>query len=236
MQQKHLFKKNAFTLAEILITLVILGTLITLTSSRLLRQTPDIDKTRFKKAYAVTEQTVQKLVNNDVLYPGYKILKNTEPVITTAGDQFGTQDENAKFREAFKYYLSIVKDNLECDIYQNGHSNKCFMTNDGVVYGIADTDFENIGVVEFNLPSSTVSGASTGALPVQSNIKEAYTPITVYTSWQKQKDISKDAFVIGVRYDGKIKIMNNENCASPKDLRCKAEEYLESEDIKANSD
>lgn len=227
MNKFSTYKNNAFTLAEILLTLVILGLLIVLTSSRLLRQTPDINKTRFKKAYVVTEQIVQKLVRNEVLYPGSKILKNTEPVITTAGDQFGVSDEKAKFREAFKYYLSIVKDNIQCDVYQNGSSNECFMSNDGVVYGIPDTDFEDIGVVKFTLSSDGAAG---------NVIQEAYVPVTVYTSWKTKKDISTDAFVIGVRYDGKIKILNNEGCASKDDLRCKAEAYLESEDIKADSD
>jgi len=227
-------KNNAFTLAEIMLTLVILGTLITMTASRLLRQTPDVNKTRFKKAYVVTEQTVQKLVRNEVLYPGRNILKNTEPVTTTAGDQFGVRDENAKFREAFKYYVSIVKDNIECDVFVSGHSDKCFMTNDGVVYGIPDTDFDNIGVVTFRMERFRHERGDD--LAHVASVRESYVPITVYTSWKTKKDVSTDAFVIGVRYDGKIKILNNEGCASPQDLRCKAEEFLESEDIKANSD
>lgn len=229
MNNKFLdFKNNAFTLAESLLALVLLGTLITLTTSKFLRQAPDINKTRFKKAYVVTEQTIQKLVRNEVLYPDSSMFRNTEPVTTTVGDQFGVSNRNAKFRDAFKYYLSIIRENIQCDVYKNENSNNCFMSNDGIVYGIPDTDFSNVGIVDVN---STVVGP-TG---INREITESYVPITVYTSWKNKRNVSTDAFVIGVRYDGRIKILNNTGCARPDDLRCKAEEYLESEDIKANS-
>lgn len=223
-------KNNAFALAEILLTLALVGVLIGLLSGKVLRQMPDIEKTRVKKAYVVIEKTIFSMTNNDVLYPGDLILRNLEPVITTVGDQFGVRDEtllpNSKFRDSFMYYMSIAEENISCDILDGAGievADNCFKTSDGTVYGIPDTNFESVGVVEAPVP-----GAAVGSLATK------FAPITVYPSWNDKKDYASNAIVVGVRFDGKIQILNNDCRADSEDLRCKIEDILESDDIKRN--
>ena len=59
----------AYTLAEIMLSLVIIGVLIGFTVSKVLKQSPDIDKTRVKKAYLTIEKTITSMLDNEVLYP-----------------------------------------------------------------------------------------------------------------------------------------------------------------------
>lgn len=61
--------KKAFTLAETLIVLAIIGVLATLLLSSLHGATPDKKKAMFKKAYSVAERAIGELVNDETLYP-----------------------------------------------------------------------------------------------------------------------------------------------------------------------
>lgn len=63
------YEINAFTLAESLIVLTMIGVLAILVISALLHASPDKNKAMFKKAYSVTERTVAELVNDETLYP-----------------------------------------------------------------------------------------------------------------------------------------------------------------------
>ena len=61
--------KKAFTLAETLIVLSIIGVLALIVLSTLQNSAPDKNKAMFKKAYSITERTVAELVNDETLYP-----------------------------------------------------------------------------------------------------------------------------------------------------------------------
>lgn len=213
---------GGFSLAELLVSMALIGTLLVMLSTKLLKQLPDVDKTRLKKTYVLIERTVSSLINNDVLYPGRLGFRNTDAVVTTVGDQFGVGNEKTKFRDSFKYYMNVFEEDVDCGLYSLGNSNKCFRTSDNVVIGIPDTDFVNSGTV--------TSG---------SGKRNKYVPITLYTSFDKgKKTPSVDAFVIGVRFDGKLKILNTDGCDrfdigdSRTPLRCKTEAFLESSSIK----
>ena len=218
-------KFNAVTLAEMLIAMAIVGILIGLFSGRVMKQMPDIEKTLVKKSYIIVEKTIFAMVNNQVLYQGNKILRNLDPVITSVGDQFGTVDPKTKFRDAFKYYVSILDEDIECDAYSMGTIETCFRTTDGVVYGIPNTNFSDEGVVEID----------DAALASAREEARLYVPITIYPRWKDGKSLDNDSVVIGVRFDGKIKILNTSGCTADSDkLRCKMEAMLDSDDIKKN--
>ena len=193
-------KKIAYSLAEIMVALAVTGMLIGLLTTKVLRQSPDIEKTRVKKAYITIEQTIRSMINNDVLYPDDNMLRNLEPVTTSVGDQFGVNSPNSKFRDAFMYYLNIAEEGFSCAAFVNAVASididTCFMSSDGVVYGIPDTDFERTNVVPYR-------GARVGAR------EHMYVPITVYPNFEQKQNPQTDTMLVGVRYDGKIQILNN---------------------------
>lgn len=218
-------KKIAYSLAEIMVALAVTGMLIGLLITRVLRQSPDIEKTRVKKAYITIEQTIRSMINNDVLYPDDNMLRNLEPVTTSVGDQFGVNSPNSKFRDAFMYYLNIAEEGFSCAAFVNAVASididTCFMSSDGVVYGIPDTDFERTNVVPYR-------GTRVGAR------EHMYVPITVYPNFEQKQNPQTDTMLVGVRYDGKIQILNNtEDCAENSiDISCKVLEFLHSDNIK----
>ena len=222
------FKKYAYSLAEILIALALLGFLTGLVTSKVKNQTPDIEKTRIKKAYIVIGQTIQSMINNDVLYPDELMLKNLESVVTSVGDQFGVGNPNAKFRESFMYYLNIAEEGITCDVIigednVSTESNNCFRASDGVVYGIPDTDFEATNVIQHQ-------GDRIGAVEYE------YAPITVYPNFNLKQDPSTDTMIIGVRYDGKIQILNNIDACEDgaRSIYCNVINFIQSDSIKKN--
>ena len=220
-------KKFAYSLAEIMVALVVTGTLIALLTTKVLRQSPDIEKTRVKKAYIAIEQAVRSMINNDILYSGDNMLKNLESVTTTVGDQFGVSEPEAKFRDAFMYYVNVAEEDIICSAYVSENASTdidtCFMTSDGVVFGIPNTDFESRNVIAY-------SGTRVGAR------EHMYAPITVYPNFEQKQNPQTDTMLVGVRFDGKIQILSNtENCADEsKDISCNILEFLHSDDIKKN--
>ena len=219
-------KKNiAYSLAEVMIALGLMTVLLGLVSSRVLKQSPDIEKLRIKKAYVTIEKTINSMINNDVLYPGDNMLKNLEPVITSVGEQFGVNDIKTKFRDSFMYYLTVVEEDFACDIYTGLSStvsfDNCFKSSDGVVYGIPDTDLQNVGIIPY---TSGRAGAR----------EQYYVPITVYPNFENKKDVKNDTMLIGVRFDGKINIFaTGEDCDDDsRDISCNVLKLLHSSDIK----
>lgn len=61
--------KKAFTLAETVIVLAVIGFLAIILLRALQNLQPDKEKTMFKKAYQITERTVGELVNDESIYP-----------------------------------------------------------------------------------------------------------------------------------------------------------------------
>lgn len=76
--------KYAFTLSEVLITLVLVGIIASILLPALIQNKPDKNKVLFKKAYTTVENIVTELVNDDRLYPlanGTEGLDNTTSVM-----------------------------------------------------------------------------------------------------------------------------------------------------------
>ena len=209
--------KRAFTLAEIVMAISIVGFLFGITVMNISKITPDNDKAKFKKAYANIEGAVARLINNEAIYPNDEGFRNTEPIIFEGtGETIGFDGPHSKFREGIQYELNVIKAKLNCKLYKGtSSSTKCFLNEDGVVYGIPDTDFDGLG---------TVSNNDLGRV----------TPIVIYTSWKEGQNVDDHAFIIGVSYNGSIRILNSGvNCEKkPESLQCRAKEYIKSDTIK----
>lgn len=212
--------KRAFTLAETVMVITVLGFLFGITVLNISKITPDNDKAKFKKAYANIESAVSRLINDKALYPNSDGFLNTSPVILqVTGETIGFNGSSSKFREAMQYQLNVVKNKINCEMYSGTFSStQCFMNEDGVVYGIPDTDFSTTGVIDH---------ADLGKV----------VPIVLYTNWREgeTRKVDNDAFIVGVRYDGNIRILYTVNCKkNPDNMQCRSAEYLQSDTIKLN--
>ena len=93
-------KKRAFTLGEVLVTLMIVGVIAALIIPIIKNAQPDKQKLMFKKAYTNVERVVTELVNDDDLYPDvgdYMGFDNTNAVTVNGISYSG----NTKFCNLF---------------------------------------------------------------------------------------------------------------------------------------
>ncbi len=153
-------KIKAFTLAETLIVLSIIGVVAILVLSTLINSVPDKNKAMFKKAYSVTERTVAELVNDETLYPydperiGFL---NTDAVQIPGTTDAAEGDE--KLCKLFSTKLNILGET----VFKDG--NCTFETTDGISWemptGISDFSTKKIIKVDVNgsdNPPNTTSG------------------------------------------------------------------------------
>ncbi|MBE7706874.1 MAG: type II secretion system protein [Cyanobacteria bacterium SIG30] len=203
--------KKAFTLAEILVAMAVIGFLTLMTMTNVVKQLPDIEKARVKRAYSTIEKIVGALINDDNIYPSVTGFRETAAVTTEFGETFGYPLRETKFRDAFKYSLEVIEHDITCEL-PNGTSNECFMTDDGTVYGIPNTDFLTLNTMG----------------------TQNHVPITIYANWDKEEKRSIDnAFYIGVRFDGNIRILHPDVCGTNNEkMHCKTETFLLSDTIK----
>lgn len=224
------FFKKAFTLAETLITLIIVGVIAATVTPIIMSAIPNTNKVKFKKAYSVTETAITNMINNDIIYPASAIL--------TAGD--GLDYEQGFNNTAaipngngavtpninkFCYYMAdqmniIGQSNCPTAdaITTVPYTKPNFTTTDGVDWYIyipvKDTD------------NAAQTGASsittTSQFPLNSNyyttkiildVNGSKTPnctadlnFNTYGLTKCPSNATPDQYVIGVRYDGKLQV------------------------------
>ena len=133
-------KNKAFTLAETLIVLCLIGVLATMMITSFNKSTPDKRKLLFKKAYSVAESVVGELVNDESLYPfdpdriGFK---NTDKVTLegTTEEYGGSKNSTAakqKFPKLFERKLNVVESNVSSTIA--GAKYTWFTASNGISY------------------------------------------------------------------------------------------------------
>ena len=125
--------KKAFTLAETLIVITIIGILAVITMPSLTGSLPDRNKTMFKKAYSIVERTVAEAVNDETLYPFDRErigFANTDE-ITIPGANI-TAKGNTKFCTIFMNKVNVIGE----------PANPCeFETTDGLSWKLPKADF-----------------------------------------------------------------------------------------------
>jgi len=218
---------NAFSLAETMMMLSVIGILLVLTAKSASKISLDQDLAKFKKAYIGIEQTVSSLINDQLFYgsanSGFKDLDAV--TLENIGEVIG-QNGVTKFRDAFKYNTKYVEDKIDCPIYKGTSSSKCFLTDYGVVFGIPDTDFVKKGVIE-------IEDANNNKIPA--------TPITFYTNYKEGQNVDDNAFVVAITYDGRIYFQNTDgakcNNKASKQIQCNIKKYIQATSVKRlNSD
>ena len=107
MKNLHIQFEKAFTLAEVLITLVIIGVIAALTIPTAINNTKEQElKTQFAKAFSTVSQAVYKTEMND--FYGYAKCYYPYNLETDVTQQY-IYDDCINFFNAFEKYLSVQK-------------------------------------------------------------------------------------------------------------------------------
>ena len=137
-------KKRAFTLGEVLVTLMIVGVIAALIIPIIKNAQPDKQKLMFKKAYTNVERIVTEMVNDDDLYPevgDYVGLDNTTDVKVNDTTYTG----NTKFCNLFAMKVNIIDDGaIHCPATPGGggtYNTPSFVTAHSVAYYLPSTNF-----------------------------------------------------------------------------------------------
>lgn len=191
--------KSAFTLAELIIALTVVATILVIMLPVLRHNTPDEKKVMIKKTYATVEKAVDLMINNDKAYPyedlGFAYIEPT--------DESGSEN---KFCYYLKNSLNSVK-GLSCPSKGSTATNHRFArTPDGALWDISFSvpdGFSTTTSEHPDDPTITVETPSTGY----------YTTITIDVNGSRKPNCSfsadcsdPDTYSVLVRYDGKIKI------------------------------
>ncbi|MEE3348433.1 MAG: type II secretion system protein [Candidatus Gastranaerophilaceae bacterium] len=158
-------KRKAFTLAEVMITLAVLGILASIILPAVSRIRPNKSKAMFKKAYYVAERMVYELVNDQDLYPSNGSYVGFDNTATASylGIEYPTNNtgssanagEGAKFCQLFARKLNTASDDIYCDaahsVPTGGGTFKApsFITSDGIHWYMPYSDFKPINTKNY---------------------------------------------------------------------------------------
>lgn len=152
--------EKAFTLAEVMITMAILGVLASILLPAVSKMRPNENKTLFKKAYYVAERMVGELVNDDSLYPlGDGDSEGLDNVAEAwyDGECYGKPDAedppcangsngSDKFCKLFAAKVNTIDDDIHCvtgSQVPTGENDPSFITTDGIYWFLPYTDFDD---------------------------------------------------------------------------------------------
>lgn len=190
--------KKAFTLAELMIALVVTGVLSAVLIPAVVEIPVNQNKIMFKKAYYSSERVVSELINDDKLYPLSDTLVGFLNTVaaTIGGTTYSTPA--TKFCNLFVEKINI-SGTANCSTSQTvttGNSNLGtgnFRTNDGMTWYVPVSAFTTGTDGEIETIIVDVNGTST--------YNEKKSPNCLYNA---STCPSPDQFTIKVRNDGKL--------------------------------
>lgn len=204
------FTTQAFTLAEVLITLVVLGVLASTLIPTIKAMIPDKNRVMFKKAYSVIENAVTNMVNDETYYPASELGTDTNGISVMRGFNYTTTSLSYnKFCYLFFDNLNTVSGGVTYCPAATGQTSNWTISNDGIrwqmyvgSFPLNPADYSTTITMDVNgstspncsedgLSNPTISACVSGTLP--------------------------DTFQIGIRYDGKLNVPSTDS---------KAVEYL----------
>ncbi len=151
--------KNAFTLAELMVTLTVCAFLAALLLPAIAYIRPDKTKVLFKKAYYVAERMVYELVNDEDFYPttGETVGLANTVMASYLGYTYGGDtdaDAKSKFCKLFARKVNTTTDDVHCDnahskptiTYTGGGAFKepSLVTTDGIAWYLPYSKFDKV--------------------------------------------------------------------------------------------
>ena len=152
-------KRQGFTLAEVLVVLVVLGVLASILIPTLLAQRPNQEMVMLKKAYYLTSRTVNELINDDEFYPYENLgFEDTD----TAIYHNETYELGKKFCGLFASRLNLRDNTMDCKEDGSGH----FITADGMDWTLTKDGSTNVRTFTID-----VNGNNSGANCLEKDCK-----------------------------------------------------------------
>lgn len=136
---------KAFTLAEVMITMAILGILASVLLPAVSKVRPNENKALFKKAYYVAERVVGELINDDNLYPvmeGTTVGLDNLDEVQYISKKYSDTD---KFCKLFAAKVNTINDTVNCvagSATPTDSNVPSFITSDGIMWYMPITDFK----------------------------------------------------------------------------------------------
>lgn len=231
--------RRAFTLAETLITLAVIGIIAAMVVPEIMKTSPDTNVILFKKAYSTIETVISNMINDESIYPSLSIdtVANVPRGFNnTAAVANGTANK-------FCYYLADQMDTIgtvtcPTTAVSTIPPAKSFTTTDGIDWYIYIPVLDSTTNGNANLAANQTTSSQ---FPLSS--KYYTTKIIVDVNGSKAPNCSvdttdtgaagtlkltlcpantdPDTFAIGVRYDGKLMAGcskdDSTTCAAPTD-------------------
>lgn len=218
------FTYKGFTLAETIITLLIIGVVAAITIPALIKSMPSNNKVMFKKAYNTLSQGVNNLINDDVNYPSTQTgalwdsgTSSYSGATVSLGFNF---DNGANYGDIGKGYLKF------CDLLSNqlntvgtvncdnpvGTGWGSFTTSDGVLWQIYEGWSSSTTAPandDFPLSNTDYAYQSKALIDVNGSKGPNCTLDTsnTYSKFNYSANCKDpDQFIIGIRYDGKLQV------------------------------
>lgn len=200
--------KKGFSLAELMVALVVLGILAAILIPAMTSTAPDSDRVMFKKAYNTLENAVAELINDDVNYPGTVLGNDVNGTSVMRGFNYtdiATSPSIPADQTKFCYLLS-EKLNTIGQVDCRTDAIRSFTTSDGIIWRVFSQDNLN-------------------PFPLRPEAAAVGTYVTVDVNGTKEPncgrdmtaekaenppindcaaDVQPDTFAIGIRYDGKL--------------------------------
>ena len=188
-------KINAFSLAELVIALGVISILAMIATPLLSSKKTTAQSIKFKKTYYTTEQIIKHLISDSGNYLSDAGFAYTTPI----------EDEGLtnKFCYWFKTSLNLKKD-YHCPNIGDEGSKLFAQTTDNALWYFYPADFT---ISETNFDNKIIVDVNGYEKPncLSSNDCEIYKPSAYSCNCS-----NPDTFIIGVRYDGKMNIINDE--------------------------
>ena len=218
-------KQKAFTLAETMITLVMIGVLAAMVIPTIIGSAPKQNKVMFKKAYASLEEAVYNMINDETNYPSSSLSGTTlRGFNNTSATTNGTVNK-------FCYFLADQMNTIGtpycparggnalagCSAGQWGY----FTTTDGIYWRLyfrnSDDDPNAQSPMDNRINSSQVTDIAQYPILIFIDVNGSKSPnctagtmfgsnTLLWTQCASTADCSSnpDEFVVAVRYDGKL--------------------------------
>lgn len=146
---------KGFTLTELMIALAVIGILVAVVTPAIMRTRPNKNKMMVKKTFYATEQIINSLINDEILYPDMREACRTNQdngadvycawgfdYVYKADFESETYEGENKFGALFKSRLNVAKNDTSSKdgkAPNNIDYYPVFYTSDGVKWDLTDT-------------------------------------------------------------------------------------------------
>lgn len=201
--------KKGFTLAEVMITLGVLGVLAAILIPAVMNVNPNTNKVMFKKAYTILEKAVNDLIGNDTYYPSY-VTAQLNGLDTPLGLSYSTIDPvdnipagNDKFCYLFSQAVNTVG-TVDCTFSASPNATPpSFTTSDGILWYLVKPSFNS------NFSTTVVIIDTNGNKPPNCGQTQRGRPMQGCSAGK-----NPDIYSFMITYNGKISTSVDSNAQS----------------------